>query len=141
MALEDETTTQLRFSFDIPQGAHFHLEFPPMADPETSLPFDFANDPEGNWTARMEIRTADGDLAAAFATSGEDGVITLDTEGVIALDMTEEFTAALTATYDPKSYSGQRSLFADLELVDPADGTTWRWFTGKGRITKEITSS
>lgn len=130
MALDD-TFQPLAFYFDIPQGTHFHLEFPHFIDADTGERFDFTADTEGTWTARMEVRTKDGSPVAAFATSGENGVITLGSDGVVQLDLNAAYTVNL---------SEPGVLLADLELTDPADDEPWRFYTGRGRITREVTS-
>lgn len=128
------------FNFTIQQGSHFHHELL-VNDINTGEPFDFTADPDGDWTARAEVRDIDGTLIAAFATTGEDGVITLDADGILALDLAAEFTANLTPTagYGGTNVSGP--VFADIKLTDPADSEPWTWFAGNGHIAKEVTSN
>jgi hypothetical protein len=135
------TTRPGEFRFEITQGGHFHLEFPPFLDATTRALFDFTADPEGAWAARLELRALDdptGDPVAVFATTGEAGVITLSGAGVVALDMAAAATGALTATEEYTSAS-HGALVGDLVLVDPSDDEPWVWFRGIGQINRQIT--
>jgi hypothetical protein len=127
------------FRFEIPQGAHYHqVLLRRITDKETGEPFDFTADPEGEWTARMDVRTPSGGLVVSFATSGEDGVIELSAEGVVSFDLAAEFTDELEATTE---YGGEIAgpLYAGLILVDPADSTPWLFFRGEGGVTRKVT--
>lgn len=127
-----ETFEPSIFSFVIPKGQHFHLEFPPFIDPETGGPFDFTTDPAGTWHARMDVVDQDGTLLASFADAGEDGVIELGDDGIPRLDLADEYTGALPVT-DP--------VYADLVLVDPLDAEGWRWFEAvDSRISRKVTA-
>jgi hypothetical protein len=129
------------FGFVIPQGQHFHLEFPPFVDTDTGEVFDFTDDPAGEWTARMDVRPANSEgPVAVFATSDESGLIELGSDGVVRLDMEATITDALTPTTEFGGGS-HGPLYADLVLIDPADGEPWLWFKGTGQITKKVTDT
>lgn len=125
------------FSFFIPQGQHFHLEFPPFLDATTGVPFDFTADP--GWIGRVDVVEQDGTAVVSFATSGEDGLVTLDSQGVPSLDLAAAFTAALEPTTE---YGGAAKgpYYGDLVLTDPTDSEPWLWFKGTGHVTREVTS-
>lgn len=126
------------FHFTIPQGQHFHIEFPAFLDATTGEAFDFTADPEGDWSARMDLCNESGSVLTTFASDGsEDGSITLGSDGVVACDLNDEYTAALPA---PSTYVSTTLARADLVLTDPTDGEDWLWFKGRGKITKKVTS-
>lgn len=130
------------FYFDIPQGS-LHEQIileDTFLDAETLEQFDFTADPEGDWTARMEVRTRDGALVCTYATSGEDGVIELTSVGTVVLRMLPEFTDALTPTTDLSTIQTGYPLVADVTLTDPLTGIASREYEGRGRISKKVTS-
>lgn len=138
------TTRPDEFRFEITQGGHFHLEFPPFLDAVTREPFDFVDDPEGTWDGHIEFRSVDdpaADPAAAFRwdPSAGEGFIQFSAAGVVSLDMAAVDTAALTATSE---YTGAShgALIGDLVLIDPLDGEPWVFFRGIGQITRQITT-
>lgn len=137
------TTRPYEFRLEITQGVHFHLELPPFLDAETRERFDFTTDPEGTWTARIEIRPVDdptADPVAAFDTTpgAGEGTVGLSSAGVPSLDMAAADTGALTATEEYTAAS-HGALIGDLVLVDPIDGEPWAWFRGVGQIARQIT--
>lgn len=81
---------ELRLS--IRQGTSFHRELPIAYDKVTGLPFDWTG-----WAARLDLFDAADVLVVSFATSGEDGVVTLSNVGECALDLDDSFTEALPA--------------------------------------------
>lgn len=127
------------FYFVIPQGQHFHLELPAFLDADTGEPFDFTADPLGTWAGRMDVITRSGSTVVSFATSGEDGVISLGSDGVVSLDMADEYTANLSATKSIVGNAGAM-LYGDVVLTDPADGEDWLHFKGKGHVTERVTA-
>lgn len=137
------TTRPSEFRFEITQGGNFHLEFPPFLDATTGQPFSFTADPEGTWTARLELRPVDdpdADPVAVFSTSpgAGEGTIELDGFGVMSLDMNDVDTLALTATQEYTAAS-HGALVGDVVLVDPVDGSPWVWFRGFGQVARQIT--
>lgn len=135
MALSDTFTPQ-QFYFSIQQGAHFHLEFSAFVDAATGEPFDFTAEA---WVAKMDVKTKDGSPVCSFATSGENGTITLRSDGTVGVDLRSQYTSALTPTVDYQSNAGPSPVYADLVLIDPTDSEPWVWFTGKGQIRKQVT--
>lgn len=125
------------FRFSIPQGQHFHLEFPLFVDTATGELYDFTAG--GGCTADLDLVKADGTVLTSFATAGADGVITLDAAGGVALDLTATFTDALEPT---KEYAGASHgpVFGDLVITD-LDGKPWLMAKGAGDITRKVTSS
>lgn len=139
MALE--STFQPRsFEFEIQQGAHFHLEFPPFLDVATGDPFDFTAEA---WGARMDVlaRTTDGgsETVCSFAVTGENGKVTLRADGTVAFDLADEYTTALDPTTAVQWSSAKTAVYGDLVLTDPVDGEHWAWFRGIGSIRKQVT--
>lgn len=79
----------------IRQGTTFHRELPPATVKATGLPFNWVG-----WTARLDLYDATNTLVLSFATSGEDGVVTLGALGTVDLDLDDSFTDALVATVE-----------------------------------------
>lgn len=123
-----------RFYFVIPQGQAFHLEFPPFVDTTTGELYDFV---AAGCTARMDVITAEGAAVTAFATSGEDGVITLTAYGEVQLDLADTLTDALTPTTE---YAGASHgpVFGDLVITQ--DGVPYLMAKGTGEITRKVTT-
>jgi hypothetical protein len=135
------TTNQ--FFFEIPQGGHFSLVFPTYLDVNTGLPFDFVGDTEGTWIGRMQIRDKAGTLLATLHSdpgTDPDGTITFDDDGHVTAELPSAFTTALTPT-SPYAGTVNGTVYADLEVIDPADNEVYRDFTGAGSITQEVTSA
>lgn len=127
-----------QFYFEIAQGSHFHLEWPPFMDAETGEPFDFVAD--GAWVGRMDVRDGSGNLVATFRSNGGgDGTIAFDSAGVVSADLPAAKTAALTPTQQYARPGLPSKVYADLELVDPTTNEPWRFFRGHGKITQEVT--
>ena len=127
-----------RFYFVIPQGAHFHLEWPAFIDAATGEPFDFTAD--GGWVGRMDVRDAGGALIATFRSDGSgDGTITFREDGVVVADLPAVKTATLAPTQTYGGAGNSSKVYADLELVDPTTSEPWRFFSGHGKITQEVT--
>ena len=140
MALIDDAVYEPgEFVFVIPQGQHFHLEFPPFLDAVTGERFNFPDDPEGAWDGRMDVRNASGEVLISFATSGEDGTVTLDEYGVASVDLLATYTGALDETTGLPGIGGL-VLAGDLVLTDPIDGQPRLWFKGRGKVTRRITA-
>jgi hypothetical protein len=123
-----------RFAFVIPQGQAFHLEFPPFVDTTTGEPYDFV---AAGATARMDVIKADDTPVTAFATTGEDGVITLGTLGQVELDLSATFTDALTPTTE---YAGANHGPVYGDLVITQDAVPWLMAKGTGEITRKVTT-
>lgn len=136
MALSD-TFTPAQFYFQIQQGQHFHLEFPPFVDVATGEAFDFTAEA---WVGRLDVKSQGGAVVVSFASSGEDGVVTFGSDGSVALDLNASFTAALTPTSDFNSSPNSSPLYGDLVLTDPVDDEPWVWYVGKGQIRKQVTA-
>lgn len=90
---------ELRLSIN--QGSSFHRELPTAYD-RTAVdvngnptPFDFTD-----WTARLDVVDEHENPVVSFATSGENGVITLSNDGQTDLDLDASFTDALVATVE-----------------------------------------
>jgi len=139
VALSD-TYVPPKFYFVIQQGSHFHSELAPQLDAETREPFDFTSDPAGTWQARMDVVSSDGTKIVSFATSGQPGVITLGSTGVIAfdLDASDSQNLSVTTNFD---YQSTTAVYADLVLIDPLDSMTWVLLNGIGQIRKQVTAN
>lgn len=89
----------------IRQVTSFHRELPIAYDRTEltimgePLAFNFTWPPPG-WTARLDLFDAAETLVVSFATSGEDGLITLTLHGEVDLYLDDTFTAALPATVE-----------------------------------------
>ncbi len=77
--------------FDIWRGATFNVEVTLYTDGAGTEPWDLTG-----YTALMEIRDQPGDEDPIFVLSTDDDTITLDSEGVITLNIEANDTATLT---------------------------------------------
>ena len=119
-----------QFNFSIPIGAAWHLEWPPFVDSETGEVFDFTTDPEGTWSATLQIRDGAGNDIVLLSTGN--GRLVLDAAGVVSADLSADDTTALPVTRRYAQGTTGGVLYADLVLTDPADGSLWVMASGRG---------
>jgi len=85
------------------------------------------------YSARMQIRdSAQSSTIIAEPT----GTITSTSDKTIQFELTEEETAAISATGD--TYSDVTEYYYDVKLEDSA-GTVWRLFNGPCYVSPEVT--
>lgn len=137
------------FGFHIRRAAAFDQVWPAYLDPETGEGFDFTTDPAGTWTARMEVRDITGARLTGFHTrplpAGKTetewpGVLTLTASGHPVAHLSSVATAALP-TLTRFAEPGTGTVFADLQIIDPADGEVYVDYVGTGTISQEVTSA
>ncbi len=120
---------ELRLSIN--QSGPFHRELPWAVDrDDPDERFDFTG-----WTARLRIVDAPENEVVVFATSGEDGVITLGADGTTDLDLAAEHTAALPATVEVAGVI-HSACYGELIYTSP-DGEPYT----KARVVVEIVRS
>lgn len=124
---------ELRLS--IPQGRVFHRELPIAFDRDlvdadgNPVPFDFTG-----WEARLNLVDEKSNVVIGFATSGEDGGITLTSAGETNLDLTDDQTAALAATVEVAGVI-HAPLYGDLDYTSP-EGTVYPGCRAVAEITR-----
>jgi hypothetical protein len=81
------------------------------------------------WTARMQIRAAIDDDTVIEEFTTEDGHISVDTDGLIQLDLTDTETDALS--FDPAVW--------DIEVIDPDTSEVTRLAYGSIVLSPQVT--
>lgn len=113
-----ERPPELRLS--MPQGGNFHRELEPAEDRAsveagTPAPFDWTG-----WTARVDFVNEQDVVVTSFATSGEDGVITMYANGGIDFDMDTDLIDALAATVEVAGVI-HAPLYGNFVVTSPDD--------------------